>query len=93
MVHDRNTKMSKLETKLEENINTCVQEVPDKVTKTWAELVKQSDSNKPSAASDEQVSNIVKRTVVEHKHEEKARENREANIIIHRVQESDEEDP
>ena len=77
LVEDTNKKFEQLENKIETSAKN--------INKTWAERV---SNNQNSRVEKENMRKIVKETMLEHKKNEKSRETREENIIIHRVEES-----
>ncbi len=83
-------KFEKLEEKIDVKMQSYTKEVPETMKKSFAEVVGKNKMNEPPA---ETVRKIVKNTMMEHKKDEKSRETREENIIIHRVPESNSEDP
>ena len=77
-------KLDTFEKKLEEKANT----VPDKVNKTWADIASRSLKSEDTTAPSK-IKEIVKTAMVEHKKNVDDKENRESNLIIYRVPESE----
>ncbi len=75
-----------------QEINSKVDEVstelkPEQVKKTFAEAASNLGKNE---ASTKEIPIIIKKAMTDQKNEEKMRESRESNIIIHRIEESKE---
>ena len=80
--------LSTLEMKLENQLKSLSEEMPQSMTKTWTSLFKKDEMTE----SQPSFKTIMKETLEEQKKEDVDRENRENNIIIYNVEESEQVD-
>ncbi len=85
LAQDLPAQISTLETKLDNQFKSLSNEMPHSMSKTWTSLF--NNDNKTETQPSFRA--IMKETLVEQKKEEADRENRENNIIIYNVDESE----
>ncbi len=90
LLEEIDKKFKMIESKIDEKLSKYSEGMPETIKKSWADVAAE---NIPRAGpSDDSIKKIVKNTMIEHKMDEKSRESREENIVIHRVPESQEKE-
>lgn len=92
LLNSLNEKFETLESKFQNKLNSMLNDLPEKVNKTWAEVVSENDiiSNSANKLSVPvcNVKEVIKETMLTHEKEIQDREARETNIILHNVVEN-----
>ncbi len=87
-------KMDELAEKIDTSLGKMKTEIPETVTTSWAETAAKNLTQTPQQQEKytKEVSEVVKKTLVDQQKNEKQRESREGNLILYRVAESAAED-